>query len=87
MINRIKRLLKLATIRALRSECFSRLAFSKTMWGLLMFFTVGVYFTIKHLWSSEVLDYFRWLGPFFFGSRALDQLTDIKITKKDISNE
>jgi hypothetical protein len=87
MVNRIKRLLKLATLRLLRSECFSRLAFSKTMWGLMMFFTVGVYFTINKLWTTESLDFFKFLGPFFFGVRAADLLTNISITKKDVSNE
>jgi hypothetical protein len=84
MSKRIKKLLKLAVVRAIRSDCFSRLAFSRTMWGLFLFLGIGVYFTLEHLWNDHILEYLKFLGPFFFGVRAFDSLTNVSIIKKEV---
>lgn len=79
---RLARLAKLSALRVIRSDCFKRLAFSKTMWGLFIFLALGIFFTVEKLWTAEVLDFFKWLGPFFFVSRGMDSITNFSYVNK-----
>jgi hypothetical protein len=67
----------------LRSGCFKYLIKSKTMWGLMFFLAAGLVFTWFGKWTAESVDYFKWLGVAFFGSRGLDNATNIVHLKGD----
>lgn len=58
---------------------------SKSLWGLLIFMGAAMTLVYMNKFNTEISQFFQWAGGAFFGSRAVDNLSNINIVRQSAS--